>query len=215
MPLFFYKKIEHEYELAVWRMEEDESFFLSKLKMTEEDEVRLKQFQNPTRRLEWLASRWLLRYILHPEKPIQLNTDENRKPFLKNFPHHISISHCRQFAAVLVSEKVKTGIDVEHIHPRIKRIAHKFLNLPEEEMILPEFEEEMLTTIWSVKEAVFKLHGRGELAFAKEIHIQKCAWPCSEVEVKVTKPGFESNLTVYLKLDEREKLVVAWVVDSG
>ena len=86
MPRFFYKKIDHEYELAVWRIEENERFFLSKLRLTKEDEHQLQRFQNPTRRLEWLASRYLLRYILNPDEPIHLSTDKKPKTIPEKLP---------------------------------------------------------------------------------------------------------------------------------
>ncbi len=211
MPLHFYKRIDHFYELAVWKIVEQESFFISRLLFTAADEKRLSEFQNPTRRLEWLATRYLIRYLLNPPDLIEMGAKENRKPFISNLKSHVSISHCRGFAAVMVSDEMQVGVDIEGIHPRIKKIAHKFVNEVEEQMVAEGDEVEKLSAFWSLKESVFKAHGEGELVFADEICIQPTVWPANVLEVELRKPGFETSLKVNLKLDREEEYVLTWV----
>jgi phosphopantetheinyl transferase len=64
------------------------------------------------------------------------------------------------------------GIDIEMPVEKLRRIRHKFLK--EEEMsrfpsLQGESELEMLTRLWSAKEAVFKWYGLGKLDFRDDM----------------------------------------------
>ena len=75
------------------------------------------------------------------------------------------------FAAAIISKNVAAGIDVELIQPKIERIKHKFLSGKEQDL-LPARNAQLLTLLWSCKEAVYKWHGRGGVDFISHIVIK-------------------------------------------
>lgn len=125
MPLFFQQDIDDNTKLAIWKIEEEEGFFHVPLQ---------RDITHPHKRLQHLAGRYLLKYLF-PDFPTQLiRIADTRKPFLEDEKYHFSISHCGDFAAVIVSSKSRVGIDVEVISDKPARIMHKFLNEEERDI---------------------------------------------------------------------------------
>lgn len=152
MPLFYQHNI-NEATLAVWNITEREEFFLEKADLQ-------KEINHPHKRLQHLAGRYLLR-LLHPAFPLHLiEIADSNKPLLVDEAFHFSISHCGHFAAAIVSENKVVGIDVEMVRSKIELIKHKFLSRREQQL-LPEEGAQLLTLLWSCKEAVYKWYGKG------------------------------------------------------
>ncbi len=129
---------------------------------------------------------------------------------LSNAAFHFSISHCRDFAAAIISENALVGIDVEIIQPKIEFIKHKFLS-DQEQKLLPEVTPQFLTLLWSCKEAVYKWYGRGEVSFKRNIIIQDISINNTQgiVSCKFTKEKEQLlDIEVYLFQD----LCLAWVI---
>jgi phosphopantetheinyl transferase len=66
------------------------------------------------------------------------------------------------------------GIDIEIVHPRIAKVAHKFLNDAEKAMIasLPEDKQlNQLAFCWAAKEAMYKKHEQLGIDFAKDFNL--------------------------------------------
>ena len=84
------------------------------------------------------------------------------KPFLQGAEGiHFSLSHCRQ-AVVCAVAGFPLGVDVESLRPYNERLARYTMNDEElsriESSPLPEVE---FVRLWTMKEAVAKLSGRG------------------------------------------------------
>lgn len=80
--------------------------------------------------------------------------DSEGAPQLVGSPLHISISHSRNFAAIMLDPEGRCGIDIEE--PRteqLTRVRSKFLTPAELEAGVE------LLTAWTAKEAVFKAAG--------------------------------------------------------
>jgi len=92
--------------------------------------------------------------------------DENGKPHLKD-GKQISITHSFNFSAVIISDLV-IGIDIEKQRDKITVIAHKFIDY-EGEYLDPEHPNyiKKLTTIWCVKESLYKLFATPGVSFKK------------------------------------------------
>ena len=178
MPLFYQHNINASTKLGIWHIEEPEAFFLSQVPLQQE-------ISHPHKRLQHLAGRYLLRFLF-PEFPNELiEIADTRKPFLPGDAFHFSISHCGDYAAVIVNRSYRVGIDIEIPTPRVARVRHKFLHA--EELISIEKDHKMLfekgrsgedlfmrrlTLLWSAKEAVFKWYGNGEVDFSDQIRVQ-------------------------------------------
>jgi phosphopantetheine--protein transferase-like protein len=160
MPLFYQHNINDSTKLAVWHITENEDFFLKKV-------TNKKEVMHPHKRLQHLAGRYLLQ-IIHPGFPMHLiEIAESKKPLLTNGKFHISISHCGDYAAAIISGKKPVGIDVELITPKIELVKNKFLS--ESEINLSTNSHQLLTLFWSSKEAIFKWYGKGEVSFKRNI----------------------------------------------
>lgn len=121
MPLFYQHNINEWEKLGIWKIEEDEAFFSSRVPLQ-------RNISHAHKRLQHLAGRYLLKYLF-PDFPSELiEIADTRKPFLPNETYHFSISHCGHFAAALVSKHNRVGIDIELVVPTIEKIQHKFLD---------------------------------------------------------------------------------------
>lgn len=137
--------------------------------LDEEEEGYLKSIKHPPRRLQWLASRLLIRRIMNPAGQILMEWDKRGKPHLLNYDSEITISHSGDYAAVLVSDR-PGGVDIEERTNKINRISHKFIH-DEEESLAASTEE--LIIVWSAKESLFKYKGGGGIDFRQHMRIKK------------------------------------------
>jgi phosphopantetheinyl transferase len=132
MPIFFQQDIDETTRLAVWKIEEDESFFLQHVPLQRE-------ITHPHKRLQHLAGRYLLKKLF-PDFPLELiRIADTRKPFLEDEAYHFSISHCGDFAGVIVSTTNRVGMDVELVSEKVNRIRHKFITAEEENLLEGKF----------------------------------------------------------------------------
>ena len=160
----FYKKITSpHFEIALWRIEEDLSFFEAKFDAHPD-------IKNANQRLQWYATRHLANELLGGE--VSILKDEHGKPFIENSSQQISLSHTMQFAAVMRSEQFNVGVDLEMVNAKVERIAHKFLREDELNAIANEEKIEKLILYWSAKEALYKLYGKGEIDFTTQLLIE-------------------------------------------
>lgn len=150
--------------IGLWRIEESET----ELKALWQSELDVKE-ATESRRTEWLASRLCLKELLGVE--VDLYKDEFGKPHLRHHQGHISLSHCKGYAAAAFHAHHPIGIDMESINERILSITTRFIR-DDERMILKEFGElRGAYFIWSAKESLFKLYGRKSLNFKKHLKI--------------------------------------------
>ena len=128
MPIFFQQDIDEDTRIAIWKIEEEVSFFLKKVQPQ-------RNVSHPHKNLQHLAGRYLLRYLF-PDFPVQLiQIADTRKPYLEDEAYHFSISHCGNFAAAIVSRTNRVGLDAELYSEKVERIRHKFLGEKEMELI--------------------------------------------------------------------------------
>ena len=138
--------------------------------------------------------------FLFPDFPVKLiKIADTKKPFLEDEAYHFSISHCGDYAAVIVSKIKRVGIDIEIATEKVERIKHKFLSTAEIKMInsnSPFIHQ--LTLLWSCKETVFKWYGLGEVDFKDHIVIKSIN--SLEGNGYETIISFEKDTTLYLNL---------------
>ena len=168
MPVF-YEHINDFAKIAIWHIAEEKNFFLEKVPLQRE-------ITHPHKQLQHLAGRFLLQHLF-PDFPYHLiEIADTRKPFLPNEAYHFSISHCGDYAAVIVSKTHRVGIDIELVTDKVERIKHKFLNEAELAAISKNQSTDQpiyqLTLLWCCKEAVFKWYGSGGVDFRENIHLQ-------------------------------------------
>lgn len=172
MPLYYNDIIDDGTKIGVWHITEPESFFLNKV-------PQHREITHPHKRLQHLAGRYLLQHLF-PDFPYHLiEIADTRRPFLPKEEYHFSISHCGNYAAVMISKDRRVGVDIEIITPKIEKIKHKFLSERELEMAKELSEttyislQNILTGLWSVKESLFKWIGEGGVDFKEHLRINK------------------------------------------
>lgn len=170
MPLIFHRYLRPSGELGLWKIQEEEGFFLDKLSLFPE-EVQLLKHIKGHRRLEWLASRWLLHLMSGRDIRGACLKDEFGKPYLENSFFEISISHSRELVSVLAAPQA-VGIDIQKLVTKIESIAHKFLRAEELESLSTSNRLEHLHVYWGAKEALYKAYGRKQLDFKAHILIK-------------------------------------------
>ncbi|MCL1867333.1 MAG: 4'-phosphopantetheinyl transferase superfamily protein [Paludibacter sp.] len=118
---------------------------------------------------ENICAKTLFEKILNQN--VEIVHDENGKPFLKDNPLKISISHSKTEVAVIVDREKQVGIDIEAISQKILRLAERFLSKKELEEI-PQSTENY-TLAWATKETAFKIIGKKATDFRQSLEIQK------------------------------------------
>lgn len=159
-----------EGELGLWKVQEDADFFMEKLDLFPQEQVLIQQIKGH-RKLEWLASRWLLHLMSGRDIRGACLKDEFGKPYLDNSFYEISISHSRELVSVMAAPQA-VGIDIQKLVGKIESIAHKFLRTEEAESLSTSNHLEHLHVYWGAKEALYKAYGRKQLDFKKNIFIE-------------------------------------------
>lgn len=167
MPIIF-RQASSDVQLGLWKIDEDVSFFEQKI-------AYRSTAGHDQKKLQQLASRMLLQE-LHGNFPFeQVRLNAHGKPILESLSSHFSLSHCRGYAAAVLSEKAEAGIDVEEISDRVLKIEKRFLHQSELDRLFSDghMQRAVISTLcWSIKETVFKWWGKGGVDFSENIIIQ-------------------------------------------
>ena len=122
--------------------------------------------------------------------------DDHGKPHLRQNESHMSISHAYPYAAAIIDHCGSTGIDIEAPRDQIKRICHKFMS--DTELNLNQSIDRM-TIIWAAKECLYKIYGRRQLIFRKDLSIR-----FEKDELLIGQIMTENHTAIYrLKVENR------------
>ncbi len=136
------------------------------LNILSSEEIRIfESFKSDKRKLEYYYTR-VLWQDFEIGLPIQYTT--HGKPIISI--GYISISHSGSAVLIGYSKNREIGIDIEHFNPKIALIKHKFLSKNE----ISSYDTtnlKVLTAIWSIKEAVYKMLAIPGLSFKEEIDV--------------------------------------------
>lgn len=160
------------------------------------------------RRAERLAWRALLRESIGED--VEIEYEESGAPIVKNSPYkHISVSHCRDRVAVLLS-LWPCGVDIECRDRDFCRVAERYLSAEELKLSLSGAlpREEFLQLAWSAKEALYKLHRSSGLDLRGDI----CVEHIDSLESAITLRFIQKRLLAGYHLNAEHTLV--WCVDK-
>jgi len=202
MPIFYQQDIDDSTKLGIWKIEEEEKFFLKYVPLQ-------KDITHPHKSQQHLAGRFLLKH-LYPDFPVELiKIADTKKPFLENEAFHFSISHCNDYAAAIVSKTERVGVDVEIPSFKIDRINNKFLNEEELSILGSDFLITQLTLMWCCKEAVYKWWSYGGVDFSEKIRLQPFQLqPSGNLSVQFLL-GDKTDLSLHYKIFD--KFCLAWL----
>ena len=162
--------------LGIWKFTESCDELLASLADRSAYEKELERMSSPSRRLEYLATRVLLKTMIGKE--LHVAHYASGKPFIKEGGYHISISHTKGFAAVALSKNTPVGVDIEYFADRVKRIVGRFVSEQESAFVnafsgIPYIY--MLLLLWSAKETVYKMMDCEEVDFLRHIRVNAFA----------------------------------------
>ena len=213
MPLFYQHTINQSTKLGIWKIEEDENFFLQKVPLQQ-------NITHPHKRLQHLAGRYLLQYLF-PDFPYsEIIIADTRKPYLPNEQYHFSISHCGNYAAAIVSSDNRVGIDIEIPTEKVQRIAHKFIHENEMQSMDESIVNCQLsivnfqTILWSSKEAIFKWYSFGGVDFKEHMQLNGII---EKQNNSLQLPFiFKKEKSIQLNITAKifEEIVLSWIAND-
>ncbi|SFE85987.1 4'-phosphopantetheinyl transferase superfamily protein [Chitinophaga sp. CF118] len=202
MPLIRTIQINPHSRLGVWKITEDEAFFMEKVNIST-------AIHHPHKRLQHFAGRYLL-VELFPEFPIvDILIMDSRKPYLACGTFHFSISHCGDYVAAIVSTEAAVGIDIEEVKLKIEKVSHKFLSPEERAFIDPVHSLPHKTICWSAKEAVFKWYGLGSVDFKENMTIEPFTFQSTGM-LTCNFNKADKNARLYLQYLLENDLCLTW-----
>ena len=116
-----------------------------------------------SRRKEILSEKIIL-HKLFPNDDVVMSHNADGRPVLSN-GMDISISHTRNYIAMMVSATRRVALDIEHISDRVKKVGRMYLRDDEHFTEISE-----MLVAWCVKETMYKLFSSQNLTF-QEIHV--------------------------------------------
>lgn len=159
MPLLSVRSINAETCLGIWKITETEQWFLHNMIFPDSLNATLSNYKSESRRLEVLATYALLQ-ILTNDNTATITHNSSGKPLSSH--GFISISHTKDYVALILSTNNQVAIDIEYISNRVEKIRHKFLR--EEETPDSLF---TLLLHWTAKETLYKYASECNLAFSE------------------------------------------------
>ena len=203
---------EGEVLLGVQLIEGDRDALLMRLPEGQQHDLlsHVEEMGSDRRVKEWLATRVLLYELLGREVTILYH--DNGSPYLSDGSYNISISHSRDYVAVLLSPSMHVGVDIEGVSERIYKIKERFVD--ESEYVAEDNELIHLLLHWSAKETLFKLMNESEVDFKEHLRImpfvpeQEGVFEAMELKT-LSRKKFQVHYGVY------KDLVLTWAVDRG
>ena len=186
LPIFREILIKKQSKLIIWKILEDEEWFKSNLG-NQDKFSRLEEFKNKRHRLQYLCAQTLLDSQGLAGRIVK---SDRGKPFVKDSENlFVSISHDSDFVVLMLSDTL-CGVDIQTINQKVMRIKNKFTD--ELDCFSKSTNDKELTTLWSLKEAVYKVNGIPEIFFKEHMRISQTNK--NSFKSEILKEGYEQNL---------------------
>lgn len=170
MPLYKTIRVNDFTKVFVWKIEESLEDLSHGIDLTELSKKRVETMKSVLHQQGFMSIRQLLKHAGYVDADVYY--DAYGKPHLKD-KNYLSISHSFTFTAIIISEKIPVGIDIEKQRDKIVKIAHKFTPLEEYNTIANhEALVSKLTIVWGAKESLYKIYGKKKLRFIHHIYIE-------------------------------------------
>lgn len=122
---------------------------------------RMIRYRSLNDRKRSLVAGLLLRYTLKEEHN-NIKISRDGKPYLENSNVYFNFSHSKDYVCLNISSKSELGIDIEKIKQYPDRVSERCFNKNEIKWMLKEDNvNHAFFKLWTGKESVMKLFGRG------------------------------------------------------
>jgi 4'-phosphopantetheinyl transferase len=201
MPVVDYTSINNNAILIVWHITEPIDFFTSQFSNLITDESA-----PATDSLQWWASRACFLHHFSQGVFILKNGDNKPRLLVSGESYEVSISHAFEYAAVIISQDRKVGIDIEKTDNRIHRVKHKFCS--DAELEFAQDHTDKLTLIWSAKEALYKLYSKKQVIFKENLGV-KLSGEIATGEINM--PDYKVCLPIHIR--KYGEYILTWVTE--
>jgi phosphopantetheinyl transferase len=156
--------------VGVWHIEEDPSFFYENLALSMREQLVVSGLQ-PRKRIQWLASRYLLDLLVEHHERLETSSLETGKPILVDRIEEISLSHSEEYVAAMTG-LLPVGVDIQKCKPKILELEHKFAR-PSESAIIDRRNPMLhLHILWGAKEVLYKIYSLRRLNFLSHLSVE-------------------------------------------
>lgn len=170
MPLYKIVSVDSTTKVYIWKVEETEEELSEGIVLTPHCQTRMDGMKSEMHRRGFLSIRHLMAEAGYVDS--DLLYDEAGKPHLKD-GYKISITHSHNFTAIIISETLEVGIDIEMQREKILRIAYKFTPIEEYRTIAnTDALIRKLTIVWGAKESLYKIYAEAGLSFIHHIDVK-------------------------------------------
>lgn len=169
MPLYKTITVNERTSIVIWKVAETEVELQKGITLSQHCQNRFNGMKSEMHRRAFLSIRHLLAIYGYVDEDLHYN--DVGKPHLKDGTH-ISITHSRNFTAIIIGKQQEVGVDIEMQREKILRIAHKFTPVSEYRTLAnTEAVVRKLTIVWGAKESLYKIYGQKGLSFLHHINV--------------------------------------------
>lgn len=203
MPFIALPDIGDRFLLGMWKVEESESYFRSRLNIYENEERILASISHPQKRLEWLSSRLCLKELLQISHKVESLNLPTGMPYLSDHSFHISYSHSNMYSGAIASEHFPVSMDLEDLS-KSRNLKTRFLFMHPSELEYFDASTDMRAffLIWSAKETLYKIYTKKGVVFKENLLINQERKPLGEsgtVSGILKADGIEKIYTIYYR----------------
>ncbi|MBT7815262.1 MAG: 4'-phosphopantetheinyl transferase superfamily protein [Polaribacter sp.] len=181
-------------KVLIWKIEESTEELKNGISLTEKNTARLDGMKSDIHQKGFLSIRHLLKEVGLTDA--DLDYDAYGKPHL-DAGRYISISHSFTFTAIIFSDNLPVGIDVEKQREKILKIAHKFTPFEEYKTIANvDALISKLTIVWGAKESLYKIYGKKKLLFLHHIFVDDFKFEDKKTKGEIRFNGEEASYKI-------------------
>lgn len=189
MPVIEDIQLSSTTRIIVWEIKETIDFLKSGLNFSDFSKKTLLKKKSAIHQKQFLAVRNILKLL--SIRDIDLSYCVNGKPIIKY--GHISISHSKEFVAVLISDE-KVGVDIESNSDKCFRIKQKFIGTENEFPI--KIDMRIAQVIWNMKECLYKFIDFKEIDFKKNLIVIPFSLKEKQTKIWFVKNDLSKDHTV-------------------
>ena len=196
MPLYSVQRLSPTAVLGLWHLTETPDALWAALPNAAAYEPLRPATADARREAQWLAGRRLAHALfgelptpLSPETLVQ--NDATGRPWLPGAPAGtvVSLSHSGEWAAAVLAQGGRAGVDVELVRDKAQRLAKKFLAEDEwahaRAVAAESAANTHYTLLWSAKEALYKLAAQRGIIFREQLLLHEFS-PATSGEIPAT-----------------------------
>ncbi len=171
MSLKFINHINEHSSWGLWEVTEEIGHFLVSNDLKLEEDSDYSSIGNHYKKLEWLSTRAIAKCLVEDRGMVYngIRKDTYGKPHLNTLKGEISVTHSFPYVAVIYHQNSPVGCDLEKPREKILKIAKKFLD--DNELMFSNQDVIKTTILWSIKESLYKLHGRKFVVFKDDLEV--------------------------------------------